>query len=43
MEGKSALQEALEKRDKERQEKIDAGELEVCNIENPDDCDSCGA
>jgi hypothetical protein len=37
-----AMLEALRKRDKERQEKIDAGEL-TCDIDDPENCDSCGA
>ena len=30
----------LRQRDKERQEKIDKGEI-TCNIDEPDDCESC--
>ena len=32
--------EALRQRDKERQEKIDSGEI-VCDIQDPDNCESC--
>ena len=34
------LEEMLRERDEERQRKIDSGEIEVCDIDNPD-CDTC--
>jgi hypothetical protein len=37
-----SLEEKLKLRDQERQRKIDSGEIQVCNIDQPD-CDSCGA
>jgi len=37
-----SLEEKLKLRDAERQEKIVSGEIEVCNIDQPD-CENCGA
>lgn len=36
------LQEKLRLRDKERERKIDSGEIKVCDIDQPD-CENCGS